>query len=55
MGEVEKNCFARQREPQWANALKTVCPHLDGIMRSFIVMVQRKREQFLDILLIGWW
>ena len=24
-------------------------------MRSFVVMVQRGRDQLMDILLIGWW
>ena len=33
--------FTRQRGPQWANALKTVCPTLEGVVRSFIVF----REQ----------
>ena len=35
------NFFARQRGPQWANALKTVWPTLQGVVRSFIVF----REQ----------
>ena len=48
--------FARQRVPQWANALKAVCPDLECIVRSFIVMVQRGRcDQLVDFLLIGWW
>ena len=48
-------CFARQRGAQWASALKTVCPTLEGIVRSFIAMVQRGRDQLLGILLTGWW
>ena len=49
-------CFARQRGPQQAHALKTVCPNLEGEVRSFTVMVQREgRDQLVDILLIGWW
>ena len=24
-------------------------------MRSFIVIVQRRRDQLMDILLVGWW
>ena len=48
-------CFARQMGPQWAYALKTVCPNLDGVVRSFIVMVQRGHDLLLNILLIGWW
>ena len=56
LGEVEKNyCFARQRGSQQANALKTVCPNLEGIVGSFIVMVQRGRDELVDLLLIGWW
>ena len=53
LGEVEKNSFIAWW-PQGANALKTVCPHLEGVVRSFIAMVQRGRNQLLDILLIGW-
>ena len=48
-------CFARQRGPQRANALKIVCPDLEGLVRSFIAMVQSGRHQLVDILLIGWW
>ena len=33
--------FARQRGPQWADALKTMWPTLEGVVRSFIVF----REQ----------
>ena len=56
LGEVEKfYCFARQRGPQRANALKTVCPNLERLVRRFTVIVQRGRDQLLDILLIGWW
>ena len=45
--------FAQQREPQWVNALKTVCPNLERVVRSFIVRVQREPAQLVDILLIG--
>ena len=56
MGAVEElYCFARQRGPQQANVLKTVCPDLERIVRRFLVMVQRGRDQLVDILLIGWW
>ena len=44
MGEVKKSsfyCFARQRRPQWAHALKAKWPTLEGVVRSFIVF----REQ----------
>ena len=52
MGEVEKNCFVRQRGPQQANALKTVCQDLERVVR-FIAVVQKGRDQLMDILLIG--
>ena len=42
-------CFARQRGPQWAHALKTVCSNLKRVIRSFIVKVQRERDQLVDI------
>ena len=33
-----------------------LCPHLEGVVRSFTGMVQRGgRDQLVDILLIGWW
>ena len=44
LGEVEKSSFysfARQRGPHWANALKTVCPTLEGVVRSLIVLNER--------------
>ena len=44
MGEVEKSsfyCFARQREPQWANALKAVWPTLEGVVRSLTVFKEQ--------------
>ena len=34
---------------------KTVCPNLERLVRSFIVMVQRGCGQLVDDLLIGWW
>ena len=30
-------CFARQRGPQWANALRTVCPTLEGVSEESTV------------------
>ena len=47
--------FATRRGAQRANALKTVCPNLEGVVRSCIILVQRGRDQHVDILLIGWW
>ena len=58
MGEVEKDNFIAllgKREPQWANAPKTMCPKLDRVVRSFGIMLQRARDQLVGILLIGWW
>ena len=52
--EEQLYCFTRQRGPQRANALTTVCPDLAGVV-SFIVMVPRGRDQLADSLLIGWW
>ena len=38
------------------NAPKIVCPNLEGVVRSFTVMVQREGcNQLVDLLLIGWW
>ena len=47
-------CCARQRGPQWAPALKTGCPNLKRVI-SFIVKVERERDQLVDILLMAWW
>ena len=41
---------------QAPHALKTVCLHLERLVRSFIGMVQRgELDQLMDTLLIGWW
>ena len=37
----ELSCFARQRWPQRANALKTVYPHWSGVVRSFTVFKEQ--------------
>ena len=57
LGEVEKNSFIAfpGKGPQWANALKTVYLNLEGVVRSFIVMVQGGCDQLVDNLLTGWW
>ena len=47
-------CFARQSGTQQAPALKNYVSQL-GEDRSFIAMVQRERDQLMDILLMGWW
>ena len=47
--------FARQRGPQWANALKTMYSDLGKIVRNSIIAVQRGCDQLVDILLMGWW
>ena len=36
-------CFARERWPQWADVLKTVCSNLERVVRRFLVMVQPGR------------
>lgn len=33
----------------------TLFPHLETTVRSFIVMVQWRCDQIVDILLMGWW
>ena len=56
LGEVDRvYYFARQRGPQWANALKTMYSNLRKIVRSSIIIVQRGYDQLVDILLRGWW
>ena len=40
---------------QWAHVLKAMCPSVEGLMRSFIAMVQRGRGQLVGVLLMGWW
>ena len=50
-------CFARERWPQWADVLKTVCSNLERVARSFIVMVQPGRcgqivNNFYDWLMV---
>ena len=48
-------CFGRQRGTQQDNALKPVCPNLEGEARIFIAMVQRGHDQLMGIFLIDWW
>ena len=48
-------CFARQRVPQRANALKIVCPALEvGSEESYSVQGAGS-GQLMDILIGGWW
>ena len=57
LGEVEKNSFIALPGKGGHNGImpsKLLCPHLEGVVRSFMVMVQRGRDQLVDILLIGW-
>ena len=54
----EKNSFIAmpgKGGTQWAHVLKAMCPIVEGLMRSFIAMVQRGRGQLVGILLMGWW
>ena len=52
-GEVERNVFidwfARQRVPQWAKALKTVCPSLERerVMRNLTEFEEQDVTSFL--------
>ena len=59
LGEVEKNSFiyvpGKGGHRGLAHALKTMCPDLERVVRSFTVMIQRGCDQLVDILLIGWW
>ena len=48
-------CFARQRGPQWANALRTVCLTLEGVSEESYSVQGGGPDWLLDILLIGWW
>ena len=33
----------------------TVCPDLEGVVGSFVGMIQRGCDLLMDVLLIGWW
>ena len=58
LGEVEKDSFITLPGKGGHSGLlprKTMRSHLERIVRSFIVMVQRGRDRLMDILLIGWW
>ena len=39
----------------WDRLFNTVYPQLETVVRNLIVMIQSGRDQFVDILLIGWW
>ena len=57
LGEVENESFITLPGKGGYSGLlprKTMCPHLGEIVRSFIVMVQRGRDQLTDIILMGW-
>ena len=53
LGEVEKNGFIAL--PCKEGHANTVCPDLEGVVRSFTGMIQRGCDLLMDILLIGWW
>ena len=59
LGEIEKDSFITLPGKGGHSGLlpqkKTLCPHLETIVRSFIVMVQRGCGQLVDFLLISWW
>ena len=49
-------CFARQRVPQRANALKTVCPALEEDSEKSYSIQGAGHGQLVNIFLIGgWW
>ena len=58
LGEAEKDSFITLPGKGGHSSLlpgKTMCPNLEKIVRSFIVIVQRGRDQLMDILLMSWW
>ena len=58
LGEGEKDSFITLPGKGGHSGLltqKTMCPHLERIVRSFIAVVQRGHDQLVDILLKGWW
>ena len=55
MGAVEKNNFiALPGKGGHSRLMPTVCLDLEGLVRTFIAMVQRQCDQLVDILLTGW-
>ena len=56
LDEVERNS-SLVFQVRGTNVLKSVCPHLKRVVRSFIVKFQRAmNDQLVDFLLIGgWW
>ena len=47
-------CFAGQIGPQWADALRTVCPALEGVSEESYSVQGGGLDWLLDILMIGW-
>ena len=55
LDEVERNS-SLLFQVKGITVLKSGCPHLKRVVRSFIVKVQRARnDQLVDFLPIGWW
>lgn len=57
MDKVDESSFIAlpgKGGPQQANALRIMCPTLEGIVKLFIVMVQKRHGQLINFLLIGW-
>ena len=57
LGEIKMNSYIAlpsKRGSQWVNA-SGLCVPTWGLVRSFIVMVQRGCGQCVGILLTGWW
>ena len=58
MGEVERNSFIALPGKRGQSDLmpSKLCLDLEGLVRSFILLVQRGGyDQLMDILLIAWW
>ena len=55
MSEVEKNSFITLTGKGGHSGLMSseLSPNLEGVVRSSTAVVQRGRDQFMDILLIG--
>ena len=51
LGEVLGNGFTSLAGK--GSQKKHVCPTLEGVVRSFTAVVQRGRDQLVDILLLG--
>ena len=56
--QAQISCTAGRFFTHWATreAMPSkLCPNLEGVVRSSIVMFQRGHDQLVDIILTGWW